>query len=569
MTIGNLPKEIRSKPSRHGQILLGYLPTTKLEHIKNADERRRTLADLFHSCMRKILAPLKTAGIGGIPMASGDGVWRRCHPLFAISVGDYPEQTLVTLAKYGTCPTCPIPPDELGTGKVLPPRDLEPILQALLKFREGIEAFEEACNDLGIKPVAHPFWEDLPYVQIYRSVTPDILHQLYQGLIKHLVAWLQEVFGAAEMDARCSRMPPNHNIRIFSKGLSVLSKVSGEEHRDICRILLGLIVDLRLPNGGSTARLVRAVRAMLDFLYLAKYPVHSDETLVLMNDALAQFHANKDIFLELGVRDDFNIPKLHNVGHYPYLITLFGTTDNYNTEFTERLHIDFAKDAYRATNKKDEYPQMTLWLERKEKVYRHDRFLQWRLNAMGAIQTHTTAVPYLQEHATTAMYPSAYSVSFDTLANSYGAYDIRNALALYIAKARYPSYSASRLQTVAATTHLPLQSLHVYNKVTFTNPDPYLRLREAPDLVDVVYAKPARPGRYGSEIPGRFDTVLVDLGKGKDLGLKGTLQQPRYASFTQYIFSQAIAQPRYAPYFHSEKVLENKYSLPISISRNA
>jgi hypothetical protein len=48
--------------------------------------------------------------------------------------------------------------------------------------------------------------------------------------------------------------------------------------------------------------------------------------------------------------------------HYPDDITLFGTTDNYNTEQTEHLHIDMAKNAYRASNCHDEYPQMTIWL---------------------------------------------------------------------------------------------------------------------------------------------------------------------------------------------------------------
>ena len=35
MTIGNLPKDIRSKLSHGGQILLGYLPDTKLKLISN------------------------------------------------------------------------------------------------------------------------------------------------------------------------------------------------------------------------------------------------------------------------------------------------------------------------------------------------------------------------------------------------------------------------------------------------------------------------------------------------------------------------------------------------------
>jgi hypothetical protein len=35
---------------------------------------------------------------------SGDGKKRRCHPVFATFVGDYPEQVLVAGAKYGLCP---------------------------------------------------------------------------------------------------------------------------------------------------------------------------------------------------------------------------------------------------------------------------------------------------------------------------------------------------------------------------------------------------------------------------------------------------------------------------------
>jgi hypothetical protein len=41
--------------------------------------------------------------------------------------------------------------------------------------------------------------------------------------------------------------------------------------------------------------------------------------------------------------------------HYLDDITLFGTTDNYNTEQTENLHIDIAKNAYCASNCCDEY----------------------------------------------------------------------------------------------------------------------------------------------------------------------------------------------------------------------
>ena len=95
--------------------------------------------------------------------------------------------------------------------------------------------------------------------------------------------------------------------------------------------------------------------------------------------ALQRFHANKAIFVDLDIRQHFHFPKLHSLNHYLNSIKLFGTTDNYDTQHTEQLHIDFAKDAYCATNHKDEYPQMTLWLERREKILWHEAYIAWRL----------------------------------------------------------------------------------------------------------------------------------------------------------------------------------------------
>jgi hypothetical protein len=95
-------------------------------------------------------------------------------------------------------------------------------------------------------------------------------------------------------------------------------------------------VDLPLPNGQSPAWLIWAVRGLLDFLYLAQYPLHSTETLELLKDALALWDENKEIFVDLDVQKHFdNIPKLHCLRHYLLSVTLFGTTDNYNMEYTE------------------------------------------------------------------------------------------------------------------------------------------------------------------------------------------------------------------------------------------
>ncbi|TBU36434.1 hypothetical protein BD309DRAFT_848016, partial [Dichomitus squalens] len=72
-------------------------------------------------------------------------------------------------------------------------------------------------------------------------------------------------------------------------------------------------------------------------------------------DALHQswtdFHKHKIVFVERGIRKDFNFPKAHSTEHYERAIRELGTADGYSTEHPERLHIDYAKVAYGASNK--------------------------------------------------------------------------------------------------------------------------------------------------------------------------------------------------------------------------
>jgi hypothetical protein len=172
--------------------------------------------------------------------------------------------------------------------------------------------------------------------------------------------------------------PPNHHISVFAKGISGLSPVTGKEHKNMSHILLGLVMDLPVPDRQVSPRILAVVHALLDVLYLAQLPSHSSTSLTHLEDALSCYHSNKDVFIDLGIWDHFNMPKIRSLIHYGALICLFGTTDNYNTEQTERLHIDFPKHAYDTTNHKDEYNQMTTWQECREKVQVHDSYIKWR-----------------------------------------------------------------------------------------------------------------------------------------------------------------------------------------------
>jgi Plavaka transposase len=83
LTIGNIPKELHRKPLCHAQLLIGYIPTTKLTGMGNKAGRCHALANLFHSCMRNVLDPITSFGETGVAMMSRDGIWRWCHPVKA------------------------------------------------------------------------------------------------------------------------------------------------------------------------------------------------------------------------------------------------------------------------------------------------------------------------------------------------------------------------------------------------------------------------------------------------------------------------------------------------------
>ena len=451
-----------------------------------------------------------------------DGIWRRCHPIFAAFVGDYPEQALVTCTYNGCCPKCLVPRGQLGEFRSYQSRLLGDAIDTYRLADGDVHAFHKACRETSLKPVFHPFWETLPFADVFLSITPDILHQLLQGVMKHVIAWLASstVFGPAEIDARCLSLPPNHNIRTFTKGITTLSRVSGLEHKNMCRIILGLILDLPLPGSWSPLRVVKAVRVALDFLYLVQYPTHTTETLHHLDEALARFHENKSIFIDLGTRDNFNLPKLHALLHYWFSITLFGTTDNYNTEQTERLHIDLAKDAYRATNHKNEFPQLTSWLERREKVQQHAELIkqqqqQRREHHQNGIVTPIGPPLAYNGYLKMTLHPTIKAVSFQILAQEYGAASFQDALADYITCVNNPG---ANVRDKAKDTLLPFRSVPVFHKIRFVATRDRDNLNE--DTMDVVHVRPEQMDSHGQIVPSRFDTVIIDNGQVRARGKK-------------------------------------------------
>ena len=475
------------------------------------EEHRSRVKRIFHESMRIILEPLREAGINGIDLTSSDGSIRLVFPILTCYVADYPEQCLVACTKYGTCPKCRVSAEHL--------EDPHPTEKRTQKWTEDI--IREGKNQANGSPqklhaycmsfdvsggVYRHFWEGFPLCEIHSSITPDILHQLYQGVFKHLVNWCQTILTPQELDRRIRALPPAFGLRQFKNGIYALSQISGTERKNMAKVLLGCLIGC-MPSKG-----ISAITALLDFIYLAQYSTHDSLTLGYMQDALDRFQKNRDYFITTLVRQDFNIPKFLSLLHYIESIENFGTTNNYNSEMFERLHIDFAKQGWRASNQRDEFPQMIRWLSRQleEKI--------------TTFQTHQKSILQHQDREITSQGSSVKKKSLISIAK-FSNYPNRQ-LSLIEERHKAPDFTFYlKVFLMALTTkqiqhrqlddrELPFKQVDVYNMFRF-HPE---GLQDTEEENDIVKALPIT----AENKDGQFDTVVVIVGdEAESTGLAG------------------------------------------------
>ncbi|KAJ6629713.1 hypothetical protein B0H10DRAFT_2208669 [Mycena sp. CBHHK59/15] len=168
-------------------------------------------------------------------------------------------------------------------------------------------------------------------------------------------------------------MTGHPSLRHFRRGISLVSQWTGNEYKNMEKVFLGAL------NGATDSDVLRAVRGIMDFVYYAHFETHTTASLAKLEAAWKLFHAHKHVFITKEIHEHFNIPKIHSMQHYVAMIRSLGTADGYNTELSERLHIDCAKLGYAASSKREYINQMTRWLMRREAIHRFASYLQWAI----------------------------------------------------------------------------------------------------------------------------------------------------------------------------------------------
>ncbi|KAG8792140.1 hypothetical protein FRC12_007023 [Ceratobasidium sp. 428] len=373
LTIGNISKTYRRQASKHATVIIGYLPIDEFSDVPGKVLRTRLKGELVHRAMKMITEPLEKAGREGVEMWCADGRLRRCYPLLAAFVGDWPEQCEMACVVGSGCPKCLKRRKGRGNERRAGPRTRLSTLAAVGHYLQT--GRRGALDGLKLKPW-WPWWANLPGAEFAECITPDLLHQLHKGLFKgHVMRWVQRTVGKKRIDKRFTAMTRATGMRHFKKGISGVQQWTGREAKEMMKVFVPLLAE----DNAISDELVSLIRSIIDFSYIAHSTRLTDGELDELEEAHAEMHRLKHSVVDAGIYEGLKrfdrIAKWHMVSHYAESIRELGTPDGYNTEAPEYLHIVYVKRGWNASNKRDAIPQIIKYCQRLEALRIHRAYL--------------------------------------------------------------------------------------------------------------------------------------------------------------------------------------------------
>lgn len=379
ISLANIMADFRIKSSHNAFVLLALLPVPKfLDKNKKA---RSVLGDrLVHACLDFVLKPLKIGASIGIMMTDPLGYRRFCFTPCAAYMVDTQEAVMLagvagktshlTLASY----------KEFGDSFRHQPRTASITLSQRHAIRKkadpsgDLPAYAREAMKFRLNGVDELFWRDWPGAEPSKFLTPEPLHHWHKAFWDHDAKWCIRAVGSEEIDFRFSILPYRVGFRQFKEGISKLKQVTGREHRDAERYMVATIA------GAVPKNFLIAIRALMDFRYLAQAPVISDDDCNNIENALREFHKHKDAILEAGARvgahnnpiDNWWIPKLEMLQSVVPNIRANGAVFQWSADITEHAHITQIKKPARAGNGLDYDSQICRTLDRTDKIRRFD-----------------------------------------------------------------------------------------------------------------------------------------------------------------------------------------------------
>ncbi|KAF9228181.1 hypothetical protein BS17DRAFT_877551 [Gyrodon lividus] len=317
ISLANIDAHICSKTSLHAYLLLALLPIAKFTH--KTTRVRSLLQDcLVHQSLNIVLSPLKTAAAVGVMMSDPVGNLRYCFTPLASWIADMPEQSLLAATGTKVSPITIAMSKNFGDAHCHPPRTAETTLAAIHAASSqhsptDYKNFLKAMKSLHLNGVVEPFWATWVLSGPSEFLHPEPLHHFARMFWDHDLKWCITVVGASELDFRFSIIQTP-------------------------RYIIGAAA------GSAPRKFLMAIRALIDFRYLAQVPLFTTQLLERVKRALQEFHDNKDAIVCHGARTNWEIPKLELLQSVVPSIIQSGAVMQWTADVTEHAHVQEIKE---------------------------------------------------------------------------------------------------------------------------------------------------------------------------------------------------------------------------------
>ena len=222
-------------------LLLALLPVSpKLtgESAPADEAQRQTNADALRAVFDLVLAPLQEVVQEGTVMDCADGKTRLCFPILSAWIADHAEHAALHGIGSKSCPKCEVPSKELGENprKIYEARDYALYWEKAQEQESGEAGIAKYFQQVDVK-IGHNVFAELYRVNPADLHKPDLLHNIYLGLFKHMMEWVEGFLKKHKrqqaFDDAWKELPPYPGFSVPKRAYREVTQWQGKEMRNL------------------------------------------------------------------------------------------------------------------------------------------------------------------------------------------------------------------------------------------------------------------------------------------------------------------------------------------------
>ena len=270
-------------------LLALLLVTPKISKCTSADKHQRRInAETLQLVFQLLFEPLQAVVREGVNIDCADGKVWKCFPISSAWIADYMDYMALHGVKSNSCPKCKVLPWELGNNAKYSARYYTKYeyCQRENGFQSPRSDSDNADNTENANLTFDTFRIDMGpgvFHWLYRVLVPDLhvpdlLHNIYLRLFKHMMHWMHGFLkkgGQLEaFDDAWETLPLYPAFLVPKKAYREVTQWQRKEMRNLGRGLLGVLaMALRQPDSTKVIpfkRALESVRSVVDFNMIAQ-----------------------------------------------------------------------------------------------------------------------------------------------------------------------------------------------------------------------------------------------------------------------------------------------------------